>query len=39
VEAGIEPPSSALLCGRGGVRGSVQTPRQFGISLSRSWHF
>jgi translocation and assembly module TamB len=39
VEAGIEPPSSALLCGRGGVRGFVQTPRQFGISLSRSWHF
>jgi translocation and assembly module TamB len=39
VEAGIEPPSSALICGRGGVRGSVQTPRQFGISLSRSWHF
>jgi len=39
VEAGIEPPSSARLCGRGGIRGSVQTPRQFGISLSRSWHF
>jgi translocation and assembly module TamB len=40
VEAGIEPPSSAKHCGRvGGVRGTVQTPRQFGISLSRSWHF
>ncbi|MFN2566847.1 MAG: translocation/assembly module TamB domain-containing protein [Gemmatimonadaceae bacterium] len=39
VEAGIEPPSSARLCGRGGVRGFVQTPRQFGISLSRSWQF
>jgi translocation and assembly module TamB len=39
VEAGIEPPSSARNCGRGGVRGFVQTPRQFGISLSRSWHF
>jgi translocation and assembly module TamB len=40
VEAGIEPPSSARMCGRaGGMRGTVQTPRQFGISLSRSWHF
>jgi translocation and assembly module TamB len=40
VEAGIEPPSSARHCGRvGGVRGTVQTPQQFGISLSRSWHF
>jgi translocation and assembly module TamB len=39
VEAGIEPPSSARLCGSRGVRGFVQTPRQFGISLSRSWHF
>jgi translocation and assembly module TamB len=40
VEAGIEPPSSARRCGSaGGIRGTVQTPRQFGISLSRSWHF
>ena len=40
VEAGVEPPSSARMCGRpGGVRGAVQTPRQFGISLSRSWQF
>jgi translocation and assembly module TamB len=39
VEAGIEPPSSARLCGSRSVRGFVQTPRQFGISLSRSWHF
>jgi hypothetical protein len=39
VQAGIEPPSSALRCGASAMRGTVQTPRQFGISLSRSWHF
>jgi translocation and assembly module TamB len=39
LEAGVEPPSSARMCGRGGVRGFVQTPRQLGISLSRSWQF
>jgi hypothetical protein len=40
VQAGIEPPSSALRCGSAsGMRGTVQTPRQFGVSLSRSWQF
>jgi translocation and assembly module TamB len=40
LSAGIEPPSSALLCGRGeGARGFAPTPRQWGFDLFRAWKF
>ena len=38
VEAGLEPPSSALLCGRT-QRGLVPTPQQWGFSLSKTWRW
>ncbi|MHB1862206.1 MAG: translocation/assembly module TamB domain-containing protein [Gemmatimonadaceae bacterium] len=38
VDLGVDPPSSALLCGRG-LRGFVPTPQQWGLSLSKSWRW
>ncbi len=38
VDAGLEPPSSALLCGRT-QRGLVPTPQQWGFSLSKAWRW
>ncbi|HVZ77712.1 MAG TPA: translocation/assembly module TamB domain-containing protein, partial [Gemmatimonadaceae bacterium] len=38
VDVGREPPSSALVCGRG-LRGFVATPPQWGLSLSKTWRF
>lgn len=35
-DIGLEPPSSALLCGRA-QRGLVPTPQQWGLSLSHFW--
>lgn len=37
-ELGLEPPSSALLCGRT-QRGLVPTPQQWGLSLSKTWRW
>lgn len=37
-EIGLEPPSSALLCGRA-QRGLVPTPQQWGLSLSKTWRW
>jgi translocation and assembly module TamB len=37
-ELGLEPPSSALLCGRS-PRGLVPTPQQWGFSLSKTWRW
>jgi translocation and assembly module TamB len=37
-EVGLEPPSSALLCGRA-PRGLVPTPQQWGLSLSKTWRW
>ncbi len=37
-ELGLEPPSSALLCGRA-PRGLVPTPQQWGLSLSKTWRW
>jgi translocation and assembly module TamB len=37
-EVGLEPPSSALLCGRT-QRGLVPTPQQWGLSLTRVWRW
>ena len=40
LRAGREPPASALRCGANtNVRGFVQTPQQWGVSLFRSWAF
>ena len=40
LRAGREPAASALRCNAGGdVRGFVQTPQQWGLSLFRSWSF
>ena len=40
LRAGREPPASALRCGANtNVRGFVQTPQQWGVSLLRSWSF
>jgi translocation and assembly module TamB len=40
LRAGREPSANALRCGTGGdVRGFVQTPQQWGLSLFRSWSF
>jgi hypothetical protein len=41
LKAGTDPPTSALYCGRTNLSlGTVvQTPRQWGLSLLRSWHF
>jgi translocation and assembly module TamB len=38
VDAGLEPPSSALVCGRT-QRGLVPTPQQWGFSLSKTWRW
>lgn len=38
VEAGLDPPSSALLCGRS-QRGLVPTPQQWGFSLLKTWRW
>ncbi|HEY5219880.1 MAG TPA: translocation/assembly module TamB domain-containing protein, partial [Gemmatimonadaceae bacterium] len=37
-DVGLEPPSSAMLCGRT-PRGLVPTPQQWGLSLSKSWRW
>jgi translocation and assembly module TamB len=37
-EAGLEPPASALSCGRQ-LHGLVPTPQQWGLSLSKSWRW
>jgi translocation and assembly module TamB len=41
LQAGTDPPTSALYCGRSNISlGSVvQTPRQWGLSLLQNWHF
>jgi translocation and assembly module TamB len=41
LQAGTDPPTSALYCGRSNFSlGSVvQTPRQFGLSFIQNWHF
>jgi translocation and assembly module TamB len=39
VEAAREPPTSARLCGREGLRGVPLTPPQWAFSLARSWRF
>ena len=41
VQAGTDPPTAALYCGRSNLSlGTVvQTPRQWGLSLVRNWHF
>jgi hypothetical protein len=40
LRAGREPAASALRCNSAGdVRGFVQTPQQWGLSLFRSWSF
>lgn len=41
LQAGTDPPTSALYCGRSNFSlGSVVgTPRQWGLSLLQSWHF
>lgn len=40
LSAGIEPPTSAVLCTRdASARGFAPTPRQFGIDLFRVWRF
>jgi translocation and assembly module TamB len=42
LQALTDPPTSAIYCGRSsGVQGLsiIQTPRQYGFSLLRSWHF
>ncbi|MGH7669693.1 MAG: translocation/assembly module TamB domain-containing protein, partial [Gemmatimonadaceae bacterium] len=37
-EVGLEPPASALICGRP-QRGLVPTPQQWGLSLSKAWRW
>ena len=37
-EVGLEPPASALVCGRP-QHGLVPTPQQWGISLSKAWRW
>ena len=40
LQAGTDPPTSALYCRSNFSLGSVvQTPRQWGLSLLRTWHF
>ena len=42
LSAGVEPPTSAFLCSQQGGAAQlrfVQTPRQFGLDLSRRWEF
>jgi translocation and assembly module TamB len=39
LQAGLEPSSSARTCQTETLRGLVPTPRQWGISLFRSWRF
>jgi hypothetical protein len=39
LRAGREPAASALRCNADQVRGFVQTPQQWGLSLFRSWSF
>ena len=39
LHAGREPSRSAYGCGREGMRGVVNTPAQWAVSLSRSWRF
>jgi len=41
LQAGTEPPTSALYCGRtnNSLSSVIQTPRQWGLSLLRTWHF
>ena len=41
VSAGLEPPTSALLCnaGIGATRGLTPTPRQWGFDIFRTWRF
>ncbi len=37
-EVGLEPPASALICGRT-QRGLVPTPQQWGLSVSKTWRW
>lgn len=40
VSAGVEPPTSAVLCTQSvNARGFVPTPQQFGIDIFRAWRF
>ncbi len=40
VSAGVEPPTSAVLCSQNvNARGFVPTPQQFGLDLFRAWRF
>ncbi len=40
VSAGVEPPTSAVLCSQNvNARGFVPTPQQFGFDLFRAWRF
>ena len=41
LQAGTEPPTSAFYCGRtnNSLSSVIQTPRQWGLSLLRTWHF
>ena len=39
VQAGTEPRTEALYCRNGSLGSLVSTPRQWGLSLLRTWHF
>lgn len=39
LSAGTEPGAVALICDQKDLRGFVQTPRQFGFDLSKTWRF
>jgi hypothetical protein len=39
VSAGVEPPTDALLCGGGNVRGFAPTPKQWGFDVFKTWRF
>ena len=41
LKAGTDPPTTALYCGRSNnsLSSVIQTPRQWGLSFLRTWHF
>jgi hypothetical protein len=39
VQVGTDPPTQALYCRNAALGSIVSTPRQFGLSLLRTWHF
>jgi translocation and assembly module TamB len=39
LQAGSEPSTAAMYCGRTAFRTLMPTPRQWGLSLLRTWHF